>query len=64
MILNLHKMTENKVFIELESVLDLAPVFYAQTLTYLRATNVKLGLLINFNTPIIKEGIHRIVNNL
>jgi len=55
---------ENKVIIELKSIETLAPVHFAQTLTYLKLSNCKLGLLINFNTILIKDGIHRIVNNL
>ena len=54
----------NKVILELKSVENLAEVHYKQLLTYLRLTNLKLGLLINFNVPLIKNGIHRIVNNL
>ncbi len=54
----------DKVIIELKSVEALAEVHYKQLLTYLRITNLKLGLLINFNVPLIKDGIHRIVNNL
>lgn len=57
-------IVENKVLIELKSVEELAPVHYAQTLTYLKLSNLKLALLINFNTKLIKNGIHRIVNNL
>jgi GxxExxY protein len=52
------------VIIEIKSVEVLLPVHYAQLLTYLRLTGLKLGLLINFNTAVLKEGIHRIVNNL
>lgn len=55
---------DNKVILELKSVENLAEVHYKQLLTYLRLTNLKLGLLINFNVPLIKNGIHRIVNNL
>jgi len=55
---------ENKLIIEIKSVETLAPVHYAQVLTYLKLSGIKLGLLINFNTKILKEGIHRIVNNL
>jgi GxxExxY protein len=55
---------ENKVIIEIKSVENLAPVHYSQTLTYLKLSGLKLGLLINFNTKTVKEGIHRIVNNL
>lgn len=54
----------NKVLIEVKSVETLAPVHYSQTLTYLKLSGLKLGLLINFNTKILKDGIHRIVNNL
>ena len=55
---------DNKVTIELKSIDALAPVHYKQLLTYLRLSNLKLGLLINFNVNLIKDGIHRIVNNL
>jgi len=57
-------MVENKIIIEIKSVLELHPVFYSQVLTYLKLTDIKLGLLINFNTPLIKDGIHRILNKL
>ena len=57
-------LIENKVIIEIKSVENLAPVHFAQTLTYLRLSEKKLALLINFNTKILKDGIHRIVNNL
>lgn len=55
---------DDKVIIELKSVEILADVHYKQVQTYLKLANVKLGLLINFNVPLIKDGIHRIVNNL
>jgi len=55
---------EDKVIIEIKSVVEIHPVFHSQLLTYLKLTNLKLGLLINFNTPLIKDGIHRIVNKL
>ena len=57
-------LVEDKVIIELKSVETLHPVHYAQTLTYLKLSNLKLALLINFNERFIKNGIHRIVNNL
>lgn len=53
-----------KVIIEIKSVENLLPVHFSQTLTYLRLSGVKLGLLVNFNSKVLKEGIHRIVNNL
>jgi GxxExxY protein len=49
---------------ELKSVKELIPVHFATTLTYLRLSCKKLGLLMNFNSKILKENIHRIVNNL
>ena len=57
-------LIENKVILEIKSVESLAPVHYAQLLTYLKLSNLKLGLLINFNTKLLKDGIHRVVNNL
>lgn len=54
----------DKILVEVKSVETLAPVHYAQTLTYLKLSGLKLGLLINFNTSVLKDGIHRIVNNL
>ena len=57
-------IVENKVIIELKSIDALAPVHFKQLLTYLRLTNKHLGLLINFNEALIKDGIHRVVNNL
>jgi GxxExxY protein len=57
-------IVEKKVIIELKSVEILAPVHPKQLLTYLKLTGIKLGLLINFNEILIKDGIIRIVNNL
>ncbi|WP_166387627.1 GxxExxY protein [Polaribacter sp. 11A2H] len=54
---------ENKVILELKSVAKIAPVHPKQLLTYLKITNLKLGLLINFNEVLIKNGITRIVNS-
>jgi GxxExxY protein len=55
---------DNKLIVEFKSVEVLAPVHFKQVLTYLKLSNYKLGLLINFNVAIIKEGINRIANNL
>jgi len=52
------------VLVELKSVEEIAPVHKKQILTYLRLTGLKLGLLINFNVALIKDGIHRVVNGL
>ncbi len=57
-------IVEQKVIIEIKSVEILAPVHFKQLLTYLKLTDIKLGLLINFNESLIKNGIKRVVNNL
>ena len=57
-------MIDNKVVVELKSVELLAPVHYKQVQTYLKLTGCKLGILVNFNVALIKDGIHRIANNL
>ncbi|MEW5859339.1 MAG: GxxExxY protein [Cyanobacteriota bacterium] len=57
-------IVENKVIIELKSLEKLAPVHKKQLLTYLRLTNKRLGLLINFGEALIKDGITRLVNGL
>jgi GxxExxY protein len=57
-------LVEHKVIVEVKSVEVLAPVHFAQLLTYLKLSQLKLGLLINFNCRLLKEGIHRIVNNI
>ena len=54
----------NKVIIEIKSVEHVLPVHKKQLLTYLKLTDLKLGLLVNFNEALIKNGITRIVNNL
>ena len=57
-------IVENKVLIELKSVENIHNVHKKQLLTYLRLTKLKLGLLINFNESLLKNGITRIANNL
>lgn len=57
-------MVEDKVIVEIKSVECLAPVHKKQLLTYLRLADKRLGLLINFHVPLIKDGITRIVNGL
>jgi GxxExxY protein len=57
-------IVDNKVIVELKSIEALAPVHYKQVQTYLKLTGCKLGLLVNFNVNLIKDGIHRIVNKL
>jgi len=57
-------LVENKVIIEIKSVDALNDIHLAQVLTYLKLSDCKLGLLINFNVTLIKNGIRRVVNNL
>jgi len=57
-------LVENKVIVELKSIEALTPVHPKQVLTHLRLTGLKLGLLINFNEELLKNGIKRIANNL
>jgi len=55
-------VVENSVIVELKAVESLLPVYDAQVLTYLKLTGLQIGLLINFNVPVLKQGIKRIVN--
>ena len=55
-------LVNNKVVIELKSVEFLTDVHMAQTLTYMKLGNYKLGLLINFNVSLLKHGIKRVIN--
>ena len=57
-------IVENEIVLELKSVEIMLPLFSAQLLSYLRLTEKKLGLLINFNVPKLIDGFKRIVNNL
>ena len=57
-------IVNGKVIVELKSVEKVAPVHKKQLLTYLRLTNMKLGLLVNFGDNLIKDGISRVVNGL
>lgn len=57
-------IVENKVIIELKSVECVKPVHKKQLITYLRLADFKLGLMINFGSVLIKDGITRVVNKL
>ncbi|MFC4212238.1 GxxExxY protein [Pedobacter lithocola] len=57
-------LVENKLVLELKSVEALNDVHLAQTLTYMKLGNYKLGLLINFNVSLLKHGLKRIANGL
>ncbi len=61
-----HKMdllVEDAVIVEIKATEETAPVHSAQLLTYLKSSNKRIGLLINFNVPILKNGLKRIVNH-
>ena len=55
-------LVDNKVIIEIKACKSIERIHEAQLLTYLKLTGIKIGLLINFNVPILKEGIKRIIN--
>ena len=59
----LDKLVNEKVIIELKAVEKIAPIHQAQLMTYLRLSDKSLGFLINFNVPLIKQGIRRMANN-
>lgn len=54
-------LVERCLIIELKAVEAILPIHKAQTLTYLKLTNIRLGLLLNFNVPLLRDGINRIV---
>ncbi len=54
-------LVANCLIVELKAVQNLAPIHEAQLLSYLKITNLSLGLLINFNVPLLKDGIKRII---
>ena len=63
--LRLDLLVENRVVVELKSVKELQDVFFKQTRTYLRLLDLKVGILVNFNTDdILEDSIHRVVNGL
>jgi GxxExxY protein len=57
-------VVENTIFLELKSCEKIEPIHPAQLLTYLKLSGLNLGLLLNFNVPVMRDGITRIVNNL
>ena len=54
-------VVDGKVILELKACENMEPIHEAQLLTYLKLTNIKVGLLINFNVPVLKDGIKRVV---
>lgn len=60
--LRLDLLIENKVIVEIKAVDQVNPVWQAQILSHLRLSNLRLGFLINFNVPLIKNGIKRVIH--
>ena len=56
-------MIENEVVVEIKSIDKLLPIHKAQLMSYLKLADCKVGLLINFNVELLKDGIQRVVNN-
>jgi len=61
--LKIDLVVDDRVVVELKAVEKLLPIHEAQILTYLRLTSKEIGLLINFNVPLLKEGIRRFLNH-
>jgi len=57
-------LVESELVIELKSIKEIQDVHFKQTLTYLRLADKRLGLLINFNVPLFRDGVKRVVNHL
>jgi GxxExxY protein len=55
-------LVEERLIVELKAVEVLAAIHHAQVISYLRALHLQLGLLINFNVPLLKQGIRRVIN--
>lgn len=62
--LRIDLLVEDLVIVECKAVTEIAPVFMAQLLTYLRVTGLRLGLLLNFGQRHLKDGVRRVVNGL
>lgn len=62
--LRLDLLVDGKVIVECKATTDYNPIFEVQTLTYLRLTGLKLGLVINFGERLVKDGFRRVVNRL
>lgn len=55
-------LVENLIIVEIKTVSNIEPIHKAQLLTYLKLTNLKIGLILNFNVPVLKNGICRMIN--
>ena len=56
-------LVEKQVIVEIKSVEQIAPIHKAQLLTYLKVSNLRVGLLINFNVDVLRKGVSRVVNS-
>ena len=56
-------LVEEQVILEIKSVEEIAPIHHAQLLSYLKLSGLRVGLIINFNVNVLKNGIKRIINN-
>ena len=52
-------LVQESVIVELKAVQEMSPVFDAQLLTYMRLAKIRVGLLINFNVPVLRDGVKR-----
>lgn len=57
-------LAEDKVLIEIKATEKNHPIYETQVLTYLRLTSLKLGILVNFGVPYVKDGVSRIINGI
>ena len=55
-------LVDDSIIVEIKAVVDLNPVCKSLVLTYLKLMNLKIGLLLNFNAPLFKDGIYRLIN--
>ena len=62
--LRIDLLVNELVIVECKAVAQYTPIFATQVLTYLRLRNLKLGLVVNYGEKLVKDGIHRVVNNL
>ena len=62
--LRLDLLVNNQIILEVKATTNNNPLYAAQLLTYLRLLDMKLGLVLNFGYPVLKDGIHRVVNRL
>jgi GxxExxY protein len=57
-------LVEDKVLVEVKATEKTHPIYETQVLTYLRLTGIKLGLLVNFGAPYVKDGVSRVINGI